>query len=200
MPTNPGIWIVVGITLLSLLIILLVLAQFFTLWLQALLSGAKVALVEMIAMRLRKVNVRTIVLSRIRAVEANITVPMADLEAHALSGGNVPNCISALIGAKKAGLDLTWERVTNDDLNGIDVLQVVQDRYQQQSVVERLAKVLPKLEGEIARAQSDMSPSGVVTIGDFPVEAIADDSGIRSGDRVEVTGVMVSVKRAEGLG
>ncbi len=126
MPTNPLIWIVVGIVGLILLIVIAVMAQFFTLWLQALLSKAAVGLPEMIAMRLRKVDVRTIVLSRIRAVKAGIDISTNQLETHYLAGGRVPNVVSALIAAQKARIDLIFDTSCAIDLAGRDILDAVQ--------------------------------------------------------------------------
>ncbi len=126
MPSNPVIWIVVGVVVLVLLVILAVMAQFFTLWLQARLSRATVGLLEMIAMRLRKVDVRTIVLSRIRAVKAGIEVSTALLETHYLAGGRVPNVVSALINAQKARIDLVFDTACAIDLAGRDILDAVQ--------------------------------------------------------------------------
>ena len=127
MPTSTVIfWIILGVVILVVLVVLAVMAQFFTLWLQAKLSRATVGLLEMIAMRLRKVDVRTIVLSRIRAVKAGIEVSTALLETHYLAGGRVPNVVSALINAQKARIDLVFDTACAIDLAGRDILDAVQ--------------------------------------------------------------------------
>ncbi len=111
---------------LILLVLIFVLGQFFKLWLQALLSKAAVGLPEMIAMRLRNVDVRTIVLSRIRAVKAGIDIDTNQLETHYLAGGRVPNVVSALINAQKARIDLVFDTACAIDLAGRDILDAVQ--------------------------------------------------------------------------
>jgi len=118
-----GLLIVVGLVG---LIIFFVLAQFANLWLQALLSGAKVSFFELIGMRLRKVDPRVIVLSRIKGVKAGIDLSTADLEAHYLAGGRVPYVVNALIAADRAKIDLPWIQACAIDLAGRDILDAVQ--------------------------------------------------------------------------
>ena len=47
------------------------------------------------------------------------------LEAHYLARGNVPNVISAIIAAHRAGMDLDFDRAAAIDLAGRDVLDAV---------------------------------------------------------------------------
>jgi uncharacterized protein YqfA (UPF0365 family) len=89
---------IVGV--LVLLVIVAVVGQFFSLWFQALLSNARVSLADIIGMRFRKVDIRTIVFSRIRAVKAGLDISTAQLETHYLAGGRVPNVVSALIASQ----------------------------------------------------------------------------------------------------
>jgi uncharacterized protein YqfA (UPF0365 family) len=124
MPTP--VWIVIGIVgALFLLIIMAVIGQFISLYIQALLSNAHVGLLEIIGMRLRKVDIRTVVYSRIRAVKAGLPVPTSALETHYMAGGNVPRVISAMIAAASAKIDLPWTTATAIDLAGRDILDAV---------------------------------------------------------------------------
>jgi uncharacterized protein YqfA (UPF0365 family) len=107
-------------------VLVFVIGQFLSLYIQALLSNAHVSLLEMVGMRLRKVDVRTIVMSRIRAVKAGLDVPTVALESHYLAGGRVPNVISALIAARAARIDLPWNVATAIDLAGRDIFDAVQ--------------------------------------------------------------------------
>src|SRR3990172_9010188 len=96
--------IVVGVIL---LVILLIMAQFFRLWLQAFMSNADVAITDLIGMRLRKVDSTVIVLSKIQLVKAGIhDISVNDLECHYLAGGRVTNVVRAMIAANRAVLDL----------------------------------------------------------------------------------------------
>ena len=49
---------------------------------------------------------RTIVLSKITAVQAGLDLTTRDLESHYLAGGRVPNVVRALIAADRANIDL----------------------------------------------------------------------------------------------
>jgi len=122
---------VIGVTLLVILIIaalvfLLLVIKFFRLWLQAKLSRADVRFSELIGMWLRKVDIRTIVISKITAVQAGLSLTTRDLESHYLAGGRVPNVVRALIAADRANIELTLKTATAIDLAGRDILDAVQ--------------------------------------------------------------------------
>jgi len=102
-----------------------IVASFFRLWLQALLSDAHVGLVNLIAMRLRKVNPGVIVDARIRAAKAGIDISSDQLEAHYLARGDVLRVTMSLIAASKANIDLGFERAAAIDLAGRDVFDAV---------------------------------------------------------------------------
>jgi len=117
----------VGLGILALLglIILVIISQYLQLWLQAFLSGARVSLLDLIMMRLRKVPPSAIVLNRIMAKKAGIDVPTNMLEAHYMAGGRVDRVIRAMIASGKAQIDLGWDRATAIDLAGRDILEAV---------------------------------------------------------------------------
>ncbi len=96
------------------------------LWLQALVSGARVGLFNIIFMRFRKVPSKLIVESKIMAVKAGIDIATDSLESHFLAGGHVSRVIQALIAADKANIDLPFNRAAAIDLAGRDVLEAVQ--------------------------------------------------------------------------
>ena len=77
-----------------LLISFVLLAKYFNLWVQAKFSEAKVTLIELVGMSLRKVNPNIIVRSKIMAIQAGLGdkdgITTRSLEAHYLAGGNVP--------------------------------------------------------------------------------------------------------------
>lgn len=100
--------------------------MYFNLWIQALTSGAKVSLIQIVMMRLRKVRPSVIVESRIMAVKAGIDASTNDLETHYLAGGNVVRVVQALVAANKANIPLDFQKATAIDLAGRDVLEAVQ--------------------------------------------------------------------------
>jgi len=122
-PVVIGVLIVVGI---AALVFILILLKFARLWLQAYFSRADIKLSELIGMWLRKVDPRTIVLSKITAVQAGLELTTKDLESHYLAGGRVPNVVRALIAANRANIDLELKTSTAIDLAGRDILEAVQ--------------------------------------------------------------------------
>ncbi|MEM7230406.1 MAG: flotillin-like protein FloA [Planctomycetota bacterium] len=119
-------WIgILAVPAIILLVVVWMVGQVVTLWFQAFVSGAPIALLDLIMMRFRKVDPKTIVFNRISAKKANIDIPTQYLEAHYLAGGRVTNVVRALIAADKAEIELPWERATAIDLAGRDILDAV---------------------------------------------------------------------------
>ena len=117
------VMVIVGIIV---LVVALLVLKFARLWLQAYFSRANVTLSELVGMWLRKVDSRTIVLSKITAIQAGLQLTTQDLESHYLARGNVPNVVRALIAANRANIDLTLKTATAIDLAGRDILDAVQ--------------------------------------------------------------------------
>lgn len=118
-------WLIISLVVVG-LVFLVIIFNMLGLWIQALFSGAKISLFSMIGMRIRKVNPRLIVTSKIMAVKAGLEVTTNDLEAHFLAGGNVARVVQALITADKAGIPLNFKQATAIDLAGRNVLEAVQ--------------------------------------------------------------------------
>jgi uncharacterized protein YqfA (UPF0365 family) len=95
------------------------------LWISANLSNARVGIGQLIAMRLRRVDPKSVVEPMINAVKAGLKIQIGLLEAHYLAGGDVERVIRALISAQKAGIELSFDRATAIDLAGRDVLEAV---------------------------------------------------------------------------
>jgi uncharacterized protein YqfA (UPF0365 family) len=112
------IFVVIG------LIVLLYLVPV-NLWIAAWASGAYVGLPTLVGMRLRRVPPGTVITARISAVKAGLAIPLNDLEAHYLAGGNVVRVVNALISADKANIPLGFQRAAAIDLAGRDVLEAV---------------------------------------------------------------------------
>jgi|TARA_R110000782_G_scaffold73091_7_gene146148 uncharacterized protein YqfA (UPF0365 family) len=122
---NPLYIILIVVASIILLGLVVVLFNFFGLWFQALLSNAKVGLPDLIGMRFRKVDARTVVLSRIRAVKSGLPISTNQLETHYLAGGRVVNVVTALIAAMRAKIDLEWDTACSIDLAGRDIFEAV---------------------------------------------------------------------------
>jgi uncharacterized protein YqfA (UPF0365 family) len=127
----PGSWglFILGLIAVVVLVVAVIVINFFSVWIRALFSGAKVTFTELIALRLRSVPVGLIVDNRITAVKSGLDVSIDDLSTHFLAGGNVEIVVQALIAAKKAGIHLIFDRACAIDLatkgTGKTVLEAV---------------------------------------------------------------------------
>jgi uncharacterized protein YqfA (UPF0365 family) len=115
-----------------LLLVVIIIVMFFfvgsslSLWVQALVSGAKVGLFNIVFMKFRKVPPKLVVKAKIMAVKAGIAISTDELESHFLAGGDVMRVVQALIAADKANIDLKFKRAAAIDLAGRHVLEAVQ--------------------------------------------------------------------------
>ena len=96
------------------------------LWFNALVSGVRISLIQLVLMRWRKVPPSIIVNSLIAATKAGLVLTRNDLEAHFLAGGRVKSVVNALISADKANIPLDFKSATAIDLAGRDVFEAVQ--------------------------------------------------------------------------
>ena len=102
--TSIFIWIAVGFVGLLFLLWLFPV----TMWFQALISGVKISLIQLILMRWRKVPPGVIVMAMITGTKAGLKLNANELEAHYLAKGNVPKVVNALISADKANFSLDF--------------------------------------------------------------------------------------------
>jgi len=118
--------IVLGVVGLILLALFAVFAMFFRLWLQAYMSNANVTFYDLIGMRLRRVELTTVVLAKIQLVKSGIhDMTVNDLESHFLAGGHVMHVTRALIAANRAALELDWKKACAIDLAGRDITDAI---------------------------------------------------------------------------
>lgn len=121
------LWVVLAIVGLIILALVILGGKYFKLWLRAFVTRARIGLMTLVFMSLRKVNPNVIVDSKIMAVQAGLTaISTQAMEAHYLAGGNVRRVVQALIAAHRARIDLDWEVAAAIDLAGRNVLEAVQ--------------------------------------------------------------------------
>ena len=113
MPIGTIITVILGIVA---VVAFVVIISFINTWLKALLAGAPVSMLTLIAMRLRGVPYGMIVDSRIMAVKAGLDLTINQLEEHYLAEGHLIPTIQALIASDKAGMDLSWKQACAIDL------------------------------------------------------------------------------------
>src|SRR5215467_9923809 len=122
---NPLI-LVGGIFILLLGIFLVVVFfSFVRLWIQSLLTGARISILDLVGMKLRNVDYAMIVRQKIALVQGGVKISTQDLESHYLTRGNVPKTAAAVIAAHKAKMELPWKDAAAIDLAGRDVLEAV---------------------------------------------------------------------------
>jgi uncharacterized protein YqfA (UPF0365 family) len=99
----------------------------FMLWINAVVSGVHVSLIQLFLMRIRKVPPTKIVNCLIEAHKAGLSDVKRDgLEAHYLAGGHIERVVHALVSANKANIQLPFQMATAIDLAGRDVFEAVQ--------------------------------------------------------------------------
>mgnify|MGYP003574972403 CR=1 FL=1 len=127
----PEIVQIAGLAVLGLIVLigLIIVLNFFSVWIRALFSGARVTFTELIALRLRNVPVGLVVDNRITSVKSGLDTSIDDLSTHYLAGGSVEMVVLALIAARKAGIHLEFDRACAIDLatkgTGKTVLEAV---------------------------------------------------------------------------
>jgi len=122
---NPN-YIILFFLVVAVIVLFYFVGSSISLWIQALVSGARVGLLNIVFMRFRKVPPKLIVESKIMATKAGLDISSDELESHYLAGGNVSRVVQALIAADKAKIELSFNRSAAIDLAGRDVLEAVQ--------------------------------------------------------------------------
>jgi uncharacterized protein YqfA (UPF0365 family) len=106
----------IGALIIVALVLFLLVAKFFNLWLRARIANAPVGFPTLLAMWLRGVPNALIVDTRITAAKAGIPIGTDQLEAHFLAGGQVSHVVLSLIASDKAGIPLDFNRACAIDL------------------------------------------------------------------------------------
>ena len=117
--------IICGVVLLVGVFFLIIFFSFLRLWIQCLLTGARISIWDLVGMKLRNVDYAMIVRQKIALVQAGVKVSTQEMEAHYLSRGNVQRVAGAVIAAHKAGMDLPWRVAAAIDLAGRDIYEAV---------------------------------------------------------------------------
>jgi uncharacterized protein YqfA (UPF0365 family) len=132
LPDNIGLYAVGAAFAFFFLVFLMLVLTYGKLWFQAYMSNARVSLLSLVGMSLRKVDALVILQAKIMALQAGVGtdpetgITTRRLEAHYLAGGDVPRVIRAIIAAHRADIDLDFDRAAAIDLAGRDVLDAVQ--------------------------------------------------------------------------
>jgi uncharacterized protein YqfA (UPF0365 family) len=141
-------------------------ASVFSLWFRAFMSGAMIGPLQMVVMKLKKVNPHIIVDCRIMSVQAGVAnITTNAMESHYLAGGNVPLVVRALIAAHRAQIPLDWNTAAAIDLAGRNVLEAVQTSVKTKVIdcPDAARSVRPTLDG-IAKNGIQLKAKARVTV------------------------------------
>lgn len=122
---KPLMVILFGIVGIFALAVVFVLFNSIKLFFQSWFSGAKVGLVRIVLMPIRKINNSLIVNNYIFARKAGLSMSVEDLETHFLAQGNVNRVVRAMVAANKANIDLDFKKAAAIDLAGRDILDAI---------------------------------------------------------------------------
>lgn len=115
------------------------------LWIAAYSSGAKISWIDLLKMRVRRIQPTTIVNALITATTAGLQdVKVDDLVDHQLAGGNVSLVVNAMVTSYKAGLSLTFKDAARIDLAGRNVFEAVKNSVSPKVIATPEFKALPQ--------------------------------------------------------
>src|ERR1700722_19956990 len=105
-PNGPGpgpgldasVWwlVALGVAAIVLLVFAYIAFSFLHLWIQSLLAGARVGMMDMVRMKLLKLDYSLIVRQKIALVQAGVKVGTQELESHVLAGGKLQPVVAAV--------------------------------------------------------------------------------------------------------
>jgi hypothetical protein len=111
----PTVIVVVVIFAVVLIVALAMFASVFTPWFQAYLAGIPISIVEILGMRLRRVNVKLLIRCLILAKMSGIRIPVAEMEKAYLQGVSIERITLAMIQAKKQRKRVTFQQLVELD-------------------------------------------------------------------------------------
>lgn len=86
------------------------------LWMQSYFACGKITFFDLVGMSYRGVDRRMIVKAHIQAVQGGLDIPVPQLEAAYLVGGNVPRIVLAAVTQKKRGEQVDFDSLLAADL------------------------------------------------------------------------------------
>lgn len=109
--------VIAGIFLVFAVSIVATAAKVFSPWLQAFTAGVPISVMQIVGMRLRKVDVRVVIRALIMATQAGVPVPSIEMERAYLQGVDLEKITLALIHANREGKQLTFKELVEADLD-----------------------------------------------------------------------------------
>jgi len=153
MPSN-AIMLLLIVAGVILLIILSVIWNFGSLWVQSLTAGAPISIIDLVAMKLRRVPLQLIVNARITSKKASLEIHSREWEAHYLAGGKVPELLKAMITAHMGGIEVGSDEKDN--------IKVSRDQHMFNSMAAHVlagGRIQSVIEGLISAKRSNIALS-----------------------------------------
>ncbi len=115
----PFVVVVVAACILFLVIILqfVVFISVFSPWYQAFISRVPISILEILAMRFRRTDVKAVVKTLVMAREAGVPLSCTEVESACLQGVDLEKITLAYIRATRENMDLTFQDLVDADLN-----------------------------------------------------------------------------------
>lgn len=98
--------------------------------LQALLLGLKVTPLQIIFMKLRKTDVKVLILNLAKSTKGGLPVTIDEIEAHMIAGGDISNVINGLLYAKAHDIPFTFQEAAKIDMRKHDVISHLKNTVQ----------------------------------------------------------------------
>ena len=114
-PTSPSAVAVVALILLFALMLLgsIAVMLVFSPWIQAMLSGVPLRVLDLIGMRLRRTDIRAVVRALILAKRGRVYISCAEMESAWVQGVNLEKVTLAMIQASKESLGFTFQELVD---------------------------------------------------------------------------------------
>lgn len=119
------LWVVVCVAFVGFVATLALTSRWIMAWFKARRHGVRVDLMDIIGMKLRRVDARWVIKHAILLKQAGLEVPLSRLETHYLAGGRLERVVEAIVIARQARVDLPWDHATVTDLAGKDVVAMI---------------------------------------------------------------------------
>ena len=119
--------IVVSVVILVALLVVFFIYFPFSYWWRARISKAPISIAKLLAMKMRKADLNSVVIAYITAKRSGLNLDIEELEAHVLAGGNIDNVVKAMISALKANIPLDLNLAMAIDLSGKNVQTVIKN-------------------------------------------------------------------------
>lgn len=98
------------------------------LWFTATAQGVKISIAELLLMRWRKVPVNDMLNALIISNKEGLQITSKQLQFHYLAGGDILNVVNGLVAAKKAEIEIPFDKVSRANIKGVDIVKAIENK------------------------------------------------------------------------